>query len=127
MECPPSPDLRDEDQFGDYVLPEPALIVKFPIASIPQRVSRIALRADPLPTDISKWRAEGYPCPGAIVGNHYEVHRLSRTYEHNGYRWFLVEWAGWPPQTATWEPIAHLAGCPDLLRAIYEANGWDFP
>lgn len=70
---PPSPDLSDETQYGDYMLPDPAILVRFPVAAVPQRPAQVALRADPNSDDIAAWRARGFPCPGPVKGNHYEV------------------------------------------------------
>ena len=31
---------------------------------------------------------------------------------------YLVKWKGAPESRATWEPVAHLAGCKELVRAF---------
>ena len=126
--APPSPDLRDEEMYGEYVLPDAAIMEKYPVAAVPQRTLEIQLQSFPSDEDIAAWRLRGFACSGPVVGNHFEVHRLRRyMVDGTGYRWFQVQWAGWPAEAASWEPVAHLAGCPDMLRVVYQAQGWTYP
>ena len=47
----------------------------------------------------------------------HEVEAILKHRDVKGRRKYLVKWRGYPVEEATWEPVAHLANSPNLLRA----------
>ena len=59
---------------------------------------------------------EAIPGP---TGMEFEVDAILDMREVSGNREYLVQWRGRPVEEATWEPQAHLRGCPRLLRIFH--------
>lgn len=56
------------------------------------------------------------PLPEFTDGQHYEVESiLSRKRVRSRYQ-YLVKWAGYPEEEATWEPLSNLTNVMDLVR-----------
>jgi hypothetical protein len=116
----------------DMVLPDPAFQARWPLATAPEvgaRTAAVELEADPTQADIAVWRALNWDCQGpAIPGtNIYYTNRISAHHRVGSDVYFKVEWVSWPPMAATWEPAAHLAASPDMLRNYCRRNGLLFP
>jgi hypothetical protein len=65
------------------------------------------------------------PEPEAIDSSGLPIHVAKRVLESRvvrGQRQYLVLWKDYPPEEATWEPAAHLAGSADRLIDEFEAR-----
>lgn len=49
----------------------------------------------------------------------YEVEAITNDRWYNGQQQLLVKWKGYPTSENTWEPIAHLRGCHQLVQQYY--------
>lgn len=49
----------------------------------------------------------------------YEVEAITKDRWYNGQQQLLVKWKGYPTSENTWEPIAHLRGCHQLVQQYY--------
>ena len=60
----------------------------------------------------------------------YEVEEIrDKQRGDDGEYLYYVKWVGWESDTNTWEPVAHLADCPNKLqefeRGGYLMDGWN--
>ncbi|XP_021759958.1 chromo domain protein LHP1-like isoform X2 [Chenopodium quinoa] len=51
----------------------------------------------------------------------FEVEFIRRKRICKGECQYLIKWRGWPESANTWEPIAHLQTCPDVVEAYEES------
>lgn len=98
--------------------------LKLPPSMTQHPVFHVSLlqRDKPRPQDMGQ--AQGWDPLERQQDDHdpvYEVEHILDSRETGHGEEFLIKWKGFPDSAATWEPLEHLDGCKDLLRA-YRAS-----
>jgi len=55
---------------------------------------------------------------GQVTEDEYLVEKILDKKHEDGIWKYFIKWNGWPSDTNTWEPLAHLKGCEQMLAAF---------